>query len=94
MNTVEKIVFVPTTEQDVKDGFSEIQYMYNKPVQGAEANPDAWIPDTLKDVLIEMKEDGATKSLYIGMAVRLYSDLDWYDDATAWGVIKWFDRLK
>ena len=52
------------------------------------------IPDTLKKVLIEMKEDGVTKSLYISMAVRTYSDLDWYDDDTAWAVIKYFDRLK
>lgn len=52
------------------------------------------IPDVLKDVLLEMKEDGVTKSLYISMAVKTYSDLDWYDDDTAWAIIKWFDRLK
>lgn len=52
------------------------------------------IPDALKNVLIEMKEDGVEKSMYIGMAVKVYSDLDWYDEDVSWAIIKWFDRLK
>ena len=52
------------------------------------------IPDTLKDVLIEMKEDGIYKTVYVDMAVKAYSDLDWEDYETAWAVLDWFDNLK
>jgi len=52
------------------------------------------IPEALKNVLIEMKEDGIYKTVYVDMAVKAYSDLDWEDYETAWAVLDWFDNLK